>query len=238
MPIRKRQGSWEVALDIGPDPVSGRRRRRYQTVRGSKKDALRALTAAERERDTGIDILPEKLTVAAYFERWLIDYAAVKVAPTTLTRYTGITRDHIVPAIGHLKLTALRPQHLQNAYALWLRPGSRKDGSKKALSSRTVLHHHRLIHEALEQAVKWQLIARNPAHAVSAPRVSRRTPPFLLMPSRVKISARLNAVRSPLRTLRDGISTALRQGPTFLISRPIRPSMSAVYDPHIGRDRA
>ena len=173
MPVRKRGDSWEVCLDLAPDPTTGRRRRRYLTIRGSKKDALRALTAAERQRDTGIDILPGKLTVAAYFERWLTDYAAVKVAPTTFARYTGITRHHVVPAIGHLKLADLRPQHLQNAYALWLRPGSRRDGSGKALSSQTVLHHHRLISEALEQAVRWQLIALNPAHAVSAPRVDR-----------------------------------------------------------------
>jgi integrase len=37
------------------------------------------------------------------------------------------------------------------------------------LSPQTVLHHHRLLHRALEQAVKWQLLVRNPCDAVEPP---------------------------------------------------------------------
>ena len=48
----------------------------------------------------------------------------------------------------------------------------RKDG-KGGLSAQTVLHFHRLIHRALGQAVRWQLLARNPAEAVEPPRPQR-----------------------------------------------------------------
>lgn len=40
-------------------------------------------------------------------------------------------------------------------------------------SKRTVLHHHRLLREILQHAVKWQVLARNPADAVEAPRPTR-----------------------------------------------------------------
>jgi integrase len=38
------------------------------------------------------------------------------------------------------------------------------------LSARTVLHYHRLLHEALRHAVRWELLSRNPADAVEPPR--------------------------------------------------------------------
>ena len=49
---------------------------------------------------------------------------------------------------------------------------SRNKGS--GLSAQTVLYHHRVLHRALEQAVKWQLIIRNPADAVNPSRPKRQ----------------------------------------------------------------
>jgi integrase len=42
------------------------------------------------------------------------------------------------------------------------------------LSAQTVLHHHRVLRQALHQAVRWQLLMRNPADAVDPPRPRRR----------------------------------------------------------------
>lgn len=67
----------------------------------------------------------------------------------------------------------LRPAHIQTAYGRARAPGGRVDGSSGGLSPRTVLHHHRLLREALSYAVRWQLIVRNPADAVTAPRPGR-----------------------------------------------------------------
>ncbi len=65
-------------------------------------------------------------------------------------------------------LAKLHPLHIQSHYTEAIQNG-RLDG-KGGLSARTVLHHHRILHEALKQAVKWQLLARNPADAVEPPR--------------------------------------------------------------------
>ncbi len=43
----------------------------------------------------------------------------------------------------------------------------------KPLSARTVLHHHRVLYEALRHAVQWQLLSRNPADGVKPPRPGR-----------------------------------------------------------------
>ena len=62
----KSQSTWEVSVDLGRDPVTGRRRRLYLTVRGTKRDAERALAEALHQRDTGVDISPAKITVGDY----------------------------------------------------------------------------------------------------------------------------------------------------------------------------
>ena len=172
--IRRRgKGSWEVTVDLGRDPTTRRRRRRFLAVRGTKRDAERALAEAVHQRDTGVDVTPGKLTVADYLHRWLRDYAAYNVAPSTLDRYTGIIKHHLIPVLGSLRLRDLRPAHIQGAYGRSLAAGGRADGAVGALAPRTVLHHHRLLHEALSHAVRWQLIARNPADAATAPRPGR-----------------------------------------------------------------
>jgi integrase len=53
------------------------------------------------------------------------------------------------------------------------RAAGRRDGSG-GLSARTVTHMHRILRGALQQAVRWQLLARNPADAVRPPKVERK----------------------------------------------------------------
>ncbi|MCH7860955.1 MAG: site-specific integrase, partial [Proteobacteria bacterium] len=172
--IRRRgKDTWELTVDLGRDPATGRRRRRFLNVRGSKRDAERTLADAVHQRDTGVDINPGKLTVADYLRRWLRDYAAHNVGPSTQERYTSIVEHHLIPVLGALRLRDLRPAHIQAAYGRALAAGGRADGAAHGLSPRTVLKHHRLLRETLGHAVRWQLIARNPADAVTAPRPAR-----------------------------------------------------------------
>ena len=49
----------------------------------------------------------------------------------------------------------------------------RRDGNG-GLSPRTVHHMHRVLKQALAQAVRWQLLIRNPVDAVDPPKVERR----------------------------------------------------------------
>lgn len=172
--IRRRgKQSWELTIDQGKDPTTGRRRRRFVTVQGTKHDAERILAEVLHQRDTGVDISPGKLTLAEYLRRWLRDYAANNVSLSTLERYRGIIETHLVPALGGLRLRDLRPAHIQAAYGRALAAGGRADGGAGGLRPRTVLKHHRLLHEALGHAVRWQLIARNPVEAVTPPRPER-----------------------------------------------------------------
>jgi integrase len=121
------------------------------------------LTSELHRRDTGIDINPAKMTVSEFLARWLRDYARPHVAPSTLSRYTQIA-GRLSHLLGTLPLQGLRPSHIQDAYGRL---------SADGLAARTVLHHHRVLREALMHAVRWQLLAVNPADGVTPPRPER-----------------------------------------------------------------
>jgi integrase len=94
------------------------------------------------------------------------------LAGKTHERYAEIVNIHLIPALGGISLSKLQPMHIQPYYSQALDTG-RKDGNG-GLSARTVLHHHRVLHNALNQAVKWQLLARNPAAAVEPPKPEQK----------------------------------------------------------------
>ena len=66
-------------------------------------------------------------------------------------------------------LTKLKPAAISSAYSKALTEG-RRDGAG-GLSPRTVTHMHRVLKQALGQAVKWELLTRNPVDAVDPPKV-------------------------------------------------------------------
>lgn len=164
---RRRGATWEITIERGYHPVTGKRDRDSRTFRGTKKEALAEERRLLRERDLGTYVEPNGLTVQDHLERWLHG-ARGNLALKTLERYEDIIAKHLVPGLGPIPLDKLRPAHIQDYYTK-ARESGRLDG-RGGLSAKTVLHYHRLLHLALEEAVNWQLIARNPCDAVKPPR--------------------------------------------------------------------
>ena len=79
-------GSFEIKFDVGFDPATGKRKTRYVSFKGNKRDAELEL-AAWSLRQGGLSIDPSKVTVAEFLERWDRDHAALNCTPKTLERY-------------------------------------------------------------------------------------------------------------------------------------------------------
>ena len=159
---------YRVVYDL-PRSVSGKRRQKTETIFGNKKKAEGLLNQRLSEIRDGEYADPGKLTVAVLFDRFLNSQTALGIK--TLERYSGIATNQIIPTLGRIQLAQLSPLHLQEAYASWLK-GGRVDKAG-GLSPQSVLACHRLLHRVLEQAVKWNLVARNVADAVDPPRPER-----------------------------------------------------------------
>jgi integrase len=168
--IRNRgKKSWAIVIDLGRDN-SGKRRQKWHSVQGTKKDAERELAKLLHQRNSGTYVAPGKLSVRELLEQWL-NIIRPNVAPKTFERYQEIVRLHLVPALGHHGLHRVEPSHIASYYAQAQQTGRRKGGG---LSAQTVLHHHRVLHKALNTAVKHGLLGRNPSDAVEPPRPARK----------------------------------------------------------------
>jgi integrase len=169
--IRERSPShWAIVLEIR-DAETGKRKRKWHSFKGTKREAQIERSRLIAELASGIYVETKRLTVAAFLERW-IEHMQGQVSPRSHERYAELCRKNIVPLLGGLMLTKLQPAHISQAYAKALASG-RRDGTG-GLSARTVTHIHRVLREALQQAVQWQMLARNPADAVKPPKVERK----------------------------------------------------------------
>jgi integrase len=170
--IRERSpGHWAIVIDVR-DPATGRRRRKWHSFTGTKRQAQIECARLISALQGGTYLEPAKVTVAAHMERWL-EHVRPQVSPKTFERYCGVVRGNILPALGGILLTKLQPAQISEAYAKALGNG-RRDG-KGGLSPASVLYMHRLLKEALAVAVsEWRLLPWNPADSIKAPKVKRK----------------------------------------------------------------
>jgi integrase len=132
-----------------------------KTIYGKKRENVaEKLADALSDRNKGIVFDDENMTVTEFFDRWLSDAVRGTVRESTYSRDKYLMVNHIKPALGRLKLKNLNALHLQGLYRERLDAG---------LSGSTVQKIHHVIHKALTQAVRWDLIPRNPADSVKAP---------------------------------------------------------------------
>ncbi|NQT73709.1 MAG: site-specific integrase [Chloroflexi bacterium] len=166
--------SWVIVVELGRDPVTKKRRQQWQSIKGTKKDAEREMRVLLTSLETGTYLKPTKMTLGEYLERWLRDYVQTNVRPKTAEGYVNKINRHILPELGQIPLTDLKPSHIQEFYRLKLESG-RVDG-EGGLGPSTVNQMHRILSASLRHAVKWGLVGRNVAEAVDPPRIPRNEP--------------------------------------------------------------
>jgi integrase len=169
--VKRYENSYSIVLNLGKDPATGKRKQQWMAVKGSRKDAEKRLSEMLHQLDTGTFMKPSAIKLGEYLEQWLRDYCKPNLSPRTTETYDYIVHTHLIPALGQIPLTELKPQHLTRFYADKLLSG-RVDG-KGGLSNRSVQYCHVTIHKALDIALKSGMISRNVADAVDHPKVKR-----------------------------------------------------------------
>lgn len=92
-------------------------------------------------------------------------FCAVKVKPLTYSSYEVAIRNHIKPAIGALKLQAVKGIHVQKLY----------NGMTDAgLSAKTVKNVAAILHKAFSVAQKQGIIQANPCDAAELPKATQK----------------------------------------------------------------
>ncbi|MFI8714492.1 tyrosine-type recombinase/integrase [Brevibacillus brevis] len=170
--VRKRGDKWCFVVELPRDEVTGKRRQKWFSGFNTKKEAQQAMIEKLREIQTGLLVDTTDMTVTEYMHYWLENYAKTSTRHTTYRVYVQRTNRYIIPAIGRLKLKDLKTMHLQKMYADLLKNGAtyRTGG----ISPMSVRHIHGMVHRALQNAVRWQILPRNVAQMVELPRVQKK----------------------------------------------------------------
>ena len=133
--LKKRsKNSWTIIVDLERDST-GKRRQKWITCHGNKRDAERRLAEIITEINSQLYITPSQESLGAYLERWVNDYSSMRVRATTLDGYRWRVKS-INSVLGHIKLADLRPEHLQRYYSTRLAEGK---------APGTIIKHHHLL---------------------------------------------------------------------------------------------
>jgi integrase len=155
---RKSDGRWVGSLSL-PD---GTRKVFY----GKKQsEVIAKLDEATNALRHGMLPTGPNVTMQEYLESWLEDIHKPTVRLSTYLNYRKLLKNYLVPGLGQVKLQKLTAQQVQALYTKKINEG---------LSPKTVNNIHGLLHKALDNAVKWDMLPRNICDAVTPPRIPRK----------------------------------------------------------------
>lgn len=166
--IRSRRGKWQVRVYAGTR--NGRRDYLVEThpTRAAAEEREHEL---KRQVRRSRDATGARMTVAELCDEWL-DHARPNLSPTTFAGYQDKVRLYIVPELGDVRIGQLTTGALDKLYARLPKPTKDRPNG---LDAQTVRHVHAVLRRALNVAVRWGYLSRNPADTAEPPKVPRRT---------------------------------------------------------------
>lgn len=161
--LKKRGDTWTYVVDVGRDPLTGKRKRKSKSGFKTKGECRTAasLILAELEKGTYFEIID--ITFEDYMKRYFKSIEK-QVKPKTYGLYEYINRVHLIPNFGKMKLSKIKPLHIQEFY----------NKSLEKLSNITVRHFHNVLNMAFNQAIRWQIINFNPCNSVDRPKIKKK----------------------------------------------------------------
>lgn len=168
----------------------------------TRQEVAEKINKALNSFAAGALVEPSQLTLGNWLHTWLFEYKKNSLRPSTLQSYEYLIRYHITPALGHYKLKELKPEHLQLFYNEKLKGG---------LSSRTVKYIHTVLHGALKQAIKNNLVARNVTEATILPKQRKNEIRVLTLEEQQRFIQSLEGERLKAAFI-IALATGLRQG--------------------------
>ncbi|MSQ08515.1 MAG: site-specific integrase [Dehalococcoidia bacterium] len=202
----KRRGHGEGSISERAD---GRWMARYRDTAG-RRTTIYGQTRAEvagklvdslKQIRDGVYAPSNGRTVDSFAAQW-IETLKQSVRPKTLSSYSWALKGHILPSLGKLRLTEVRPAHVQALYAAC---------AAKGLAPKSVRNVHLVLHAMLQRAFVWGVLVQNPVARVDAPRVERKDPPML---TSAQVRSLLDAARGhPMEALVTlAVTTGARSG--------------------------
>ena len=157
---QKRPNLWEGRIVAG-HKKDGSPIYKYVSGRTQKEayEKLRELITEYRNVELTED---SQITVEEWLQKWMDEYMMFSIREQTWKSYESVIRLHIIPNLGNKKVASLTTSVVQKFYNKLLSEG--KSGS-------LVRDAHLILHQAMDVAVKENLVAKNPTNGTKIPKV-------------------------------------------------------------------
>jgi integrase len=237
---KRKDGKWCAVVTVGFDE-DGKQKRRFFYGK-TRQEVADKMNEVIHNINRGTYIEPSKIKLNDWLNTWLNEYKKSSIRPSTYDSYEYLIRLHITPAIGHIVLKDLRPEHLQKLYND--KTASGKVDCNGGLSAKTVNRIHVVLHAALDQAVKNSLVIRNVSEATTLPKQKKKEIRILSVDEQMKFLSAISRERLKVAFIlalgsgiREGELLALRWKNVNLKDGTIRIAESIKrvrnYDPNI-----
>jgi integrase len=158
--FERKDGRWCGLMSLGWE--NGHRKRKY-FYGATATEVQEQLLKARSDHSKGLPVAMERQTVEQFLDHWLEYTVKPSARPRSYESFEIIIRRHIKPELGKIRLEKLAPQQVQTVLDRKLKGG---------LAPQTVVHIRMVLRTALNQALKWSLVARNAAALTSPPRIA------------------------------------------------------------------
>jgi integrase len=159
--------SWSYVLRV-PNPETGKTSPKWVGGFDTRESALLARDEARVALRKRTYVPPSERTVGEFLTTWIHDVHRTQLKPTAFSSYEKMVRVHIIPGLGHIRLSDLRPTDIQRFYSSMLTK-LKSDGN--LLKPRNAQYAGAILKKALKYAVQVErAIPFNPATLVPIPR--------------------------------------------------------------------
>ena len=203
--MAKRRGNQEGSLTLRKDGLwvarISQEGKRIAVYGKTKEEARQKLRGLQRKQEDGLPLVTSQMLMKDYLAQWL-ENIKHRVRPKTLADYQDLVRCHLIPRLANIHLNKLEPEHIQKAW---------NDMLKEGHSPSVVEHCHLRLSKALNDAMRRNLIYRNPCQMVSPPRAVRKE---VAPPDAGEINRMLEVARGTeyYEVLHTAFYTGLRRG--------------------------
>jgi len=169
--IVKRKNRFSVVYTF--EDENGVKRQKWETF-ATNAEAKKRKIQIEYEQETGNFIIPSAKTVSDLLEEYTAIYGVNTWAMSTYEARRSLIFNYINPMLGDLKLEDVTPRVMDKYYQSLLTVKTRVINNRKPnnefLTAHTVREVHKLLRNAFNQAVKWELMSRNPVLNATLPK--------------------------------------------------------------------
>lgn len=150
----------------------GKKRQKWETF-DSNAEAKKRKLQVEYEQQNGIFVVPNATTVNELLDEYMAVYGVNKWALSTYDAKRGLIKNYISPIIGNMKLEDINTRVIDKYYRSLLKVKSvvvnNRPPKNEYVTASVVREIHKLLRSAFNQAVKWELVNKNPIVGATLP---------------------------------------------------------------------